>query len=494
MKRIRRRDRSLPLRLWLIVAVLAIAGSGFLAQLGMTVIVSFLEQQASDARMASVRQALGTDVSAWQSPTWQRNATASLAGMDVDAAVFTGQSAQPVFATRGARQFLDTGDRSPVDSAAAQPSPRYANPGAPVFQRIVLTSQAQGALEASQVGVVYLWFNEPPTDAPWTLLWPLSELGAFALALAIVVWLIGQPVIRPLTEMANAAESIAGGQLDVRLPPSPVYEIAEVSAALEGMSATLRESLDRQHSLENERRFFIGAVAHDLRTPLFMLRGYLQGLQRGVAATPEKAAHYLAMCQAKADELERLIADLFAYTRLEYLELEPERQSLDLGDVLRQVVEGAQSMAATKGLSLALDAPTTPAQLLGDRHLLARAVENLVDNAIRYTPPGGEVRVRWRADGANVTFSVVDSGPGIAPDDLARLFTPLYRGEASRNRQTGGAGIGLAIAQRIIVAHGGSLVAASRPEGGAVFTGTLPGLGHRATPVEAAVSAHHGDG
>ena len=492
MKRLLRRNRSLPLRLWLIVAVVAITGAGFLAQLGTTVLVSFWEQQASDARLTSVSQTLGSDTSAWQNPVWQRSAASSLASMDVDAAVFTGQSAQPVFATSGARQLLDTGDQSPMDSAA-QPS-SISSQGEPVFQRIVLTSPARDGASARQVGVAYLWFNGPPTDVPWTLLWPLTELGAFALALAIVVWLIGQPVIRPLTEMANAAESIAGGQLDVRLPRSPVYEIAEVSAALEGMSATLRESLDRQHSLENERRFFIGAVAHDLRTPLFMLRGYLQGLQHGVAATPEKAAHYLAMCQAKADELERLIADLFAYTRLEYLELEPERQPLDIGDVLRQVAEGAQPMAATKGISLALDAPTTPARLLGDRHLLARAVENLVDNAIRYTPPGGEVCVRWRADGANVTFGVADSGPGIAPDDLARLFTPLYRGEVSRSRQTGGAGIGLAIAQRIIVAHGGSLVAASRPEGGAIFTGTLPGLGHRATPAEAAVSAHHGDG
>jgi signal transduction histidine kinase len=225
-----------------------------------------------------------------------------------------------------------------------------------------------------------------------------------------------------------------------------------------------------------------------------MLRGYLQGLQRGVAATPEKAAHYLEMCQAKADELEHLVADLFAYTRLEYLELEPERQPLDLGDVLRQVVEGAQPLAATKGVTLTLDASAHPARLLGDSHLLARAVENLVDNAIRYTPPEGVVCVRWRADGArNITFSVADSGPGIAPDDLACLFKPLYRGEASRNRQTGGAGIGLAIAQRILVAHGGSLVAANRPEGGAIFTGTLPGLRQMATPAAAASAHHAGD-
>jgi signal transduction histidine kinase len=417
----------------------------------------------------------------------------SLASMDVDAAVFTGQAAQPVFATSAARRLLDTSDRFPSDSTVSQVSGGYGS-GEPSFERIVLLAPAQEGEHARQIGVAYLWFTGPPTDAPWMWLWPLTELGAFALALAIVVWLIGQPVIRPLTEMANAAENIAGGQLDVRLPRSPVYEIAEVSAALEGMTATLRASLNNQQSLESERRFFIGAVAHDLRTPLFMLRGYLQGLQRGVAATPEKAAHYLEMCQAKADELERLVADLFAFTRLEYLELEPERQPLDLGDVMRQVVEGAQPMAATKSIRLALDMSAIPAQLLGDSNLLARAVENLVDNAIRYTPPEGGVYVNWRADRAKVTFSVADTGPGIAPDDLEYLFTPLYRGEASRNRQTGGAGIGLAIARRILVAHGGSLVAANRPEGGAIFTGTLPGLPYTATPAESILSTHPAGG
>lgn len=468
-----RHQRPLPLRVWLVVAVVAITGSGFLVQLGMTALIRIWEQQASDARLTLVRQTLGTDVSAWKSPTWQRDATASLGDMDVDAAVFTGQSTQPVFATRGARQFLDTSDQSPVDSAAAQPSVT-ASPGAPVFQRIVLTSPAQGAPETRLVGVAYLWFNEPPTDAPWPLLWLVTELGAFALALAIVVWLIGQPVIRPLIEMGRAAEGIAGGNLNVRLSRSPVHEIAQVSGALEGMTATLRDSLARQEALEGERRLFIGAVAHDLRTPLFMLRGYLQGLQRGVAATPEKATHYLEMCQAKANELERLIADLFAFTRLEYLELEPECQPLDLGDVLRPVVEGAQPLAAARQITLTLDAPPAPACLVGDPHLLARAAENLIDNAIRYTPEDGAVRVQWRAADAKIIFSVADTGPGIAAHELTHLFKPMYRGESSRNRQTGGAGIGLAIAQRILTAHGGSLTAANLPEGGAIFAGTLP--------------------
>jgi signal transduction histidine kinase len=107
--------------------------------------------------------------------------------------------------------------------------------------------------------------------------------------------------------------------------------------------------------------------------------------------------------------------------------------------------------------------------------LLTRVIENLLDNALRYTPSGGQVEVSWGSDAQTRTamFVVEDTGPGLAEQDLPHLFAPLYRGEASRNRQTGGTGLGLAIARRIMHAHGGDLTAGNRPAGGAVFTGTL---------------------
>jgi signal transduction histidine kinase len=135
---------------------------------------------------------------------------------------------------------------------------------------------------------------------------------------------------------------------------------------------------------------------------------------------------------------------------------------------------GLQSLAAEKDLVVMLEGPNAPCPLVGDRHLLTRAVENLVDNALRHTPAGGEIRVSWGVEGAQFVVRVADTGPGIAAQDLPHLFTPLYRGESSRNRQTGGAGLGLAIARRILQAHGGGLTAANRATGGAVFTATLP--------------------
>jgi signal transduction histidine kinase len=141
---------------------------------------------------------------------------------------------------------------------------------------------------------------------------------------------------------------------------------------------------------------------------------------------------------------------------------------------LRHALAGARAQAQANGITLELDGSRAACRAVGDAHLLERAVENLLGNALRYTPAGGTIGVGWHQEGDRIVFTVADTGPGIAPQDLPHLFEPLYRGESSRNRQTGGAGLGLAIARRALRAHGGDLVAANRPGGGAEFTGWLP--------------------
>jgi signal transduction histidine kinase len=294
------------------------------------------------------------------------------------------------------------------------------------------------------------------------------------LTMGVVAWLTGHSVLRPLAAMRQAAHQVAAGDLEIRLPDPQLREVAAVAEAFGAMGEALRASLERQAELEQQRRLVIGAIAHDLRTPLFSLRGYLEGLERGLASTPEKAAHYLAITRQQADSLERLVADLFTFTRLDYLEETPQREPVDLAMLLGAAVESAQPRAAEKHITLVAQGP--PACVLeGDPHLLTRAVENLLDNALRHTPAGGRISVYWERAAAGYRFLVADSGPGIAPTDLPHIFDPLYRGETSRNRATGGAGLGLAIAQRILHAHGGSLTAATQPGGGAVLVGTLPG-------------------
>lgn len=151
-----------------------------------------------------------------------------------------------------------------------------------------------------------------------------------------------------------------------------------------------------------------------------------------------------------------------------------------------------QPQAEAKAVALVIDPPEAgSAWLEGDPHLLTRVLTNLLDNALRVTPPGGRVTLRWRGVGERLVFAVSDTGPGIAPHDLPHLFDPLYRADASRNRQTGGAGFGLTIARRILRAHGGDLSAANGAAGGAVLTGVLPAATPTDTaPQQAGAGAH----
>ena len=313
--------------------------------------------------------------------------------------------------------------------------------------------------------------EEPANPAA---LWAAGAAG-FAAAAALVWYGLDRWIIRPLEAMGSAARRIAEGDLDaVPLPASPVREIAETGEGFSVMVSGLGRAMERREELEEERRFFIGAIAHDLRTPLFALRGYLQGLEQGIAATPEQMAKYASVCREKSDQLDRLVSDLFVYAKTEFAQQKQEDGEADLAAVLRAAVDGIRGAAADKAISVRTEGGDGPRPIVGDAHLLERALSNLLDNAVRHAPFEGSVLVRCFSEEREVFVVVKDTGAGFSPSDLPRVFEPLYRGEASRSRDTGGAGLGLAIARRIFRAHGGELTAANAPEGGAVLTGRLP--------------------
>lgn len=303
---------------------------------------------------------------------------------------------------------------------------------------------------------------------------PVALLTVLVLTLAGIAWFLRRSIVVPLIATSDAAYRIAQGEMDISLPPSRVREVALLAESFEAMSADLRRSLEQQAKVENERRQFISAIAHDLRTPLFSLRGALEGLRKGIATTPEQQRRYLDITQAKADQLERLIADLFTFTRMEYMGETPEQTRLELAPFLRTLVDSSRPRADDKGITLVLNEATDDPVVNADAHLLTRALENILDNALRHTPQDGMIRLDLRERDTMVEIVVTDSGPGFDENDLPHLFEPLYRGEGSRNRKTGGAGLGLTIAQRIIIAHGGTLTASNAHTGGAQVTARLP--------------------
>lgn len=185
------------------------------------------------------------------------------------------------------------------------------------------------------------------TPHPMTFTPGLASITVLILLLLVVVqallvgttaWFMQRSILTPLDAIGKASKQIEQGNLHVSLPSSSTLEMAEVVSAFNAMGQALRDALARQEKLEEERRFFISAVVHDLRTPLFSLRGYLEGVEKGVADTPEMVAHYLQICRGKAEDLEHLITDLFTYTQLEYLELLPQREVVDMGVLLQKTL------------------------------------------------------------------------------------------------------------------------------------------------------------
>ncbi|MDN4602952.1 HAMP domain-containing sensor histidine kinase [Paenibacillus sp. F6_3S_P_1C] len=280
-------------------------------------------------------------------------------------------------------------------------------------------------------------------------------------------------LLKPLEKMSSAARQMASGQWEVRLPDSRITEIAEVRDGFEVMVEGLEESYRKQVELEEERRFVIAAVAHDLRTPLFALRGYLDGLEQGVAQSPEKITRYIAVCKEKSAQLDRLVEDLFTFTKMEYLESELNTKTLDLSQILRKSIESLSPQAEQKHISI-LAHLAEGCFINGDSHVLERAMNNVLENAVRYTPSGGKITVQCCNHGKKIKFTIRDTGSGFSSEELERVFEPLYRGEASRSRATGGSGLGLTISQRMMKQHGGELAVSNHPEGGAVLTGWIP--------------------
>ncbi|WP_261303321.1 sensor histidine kinase [Paenibacillus andongensis] len=346
-----------------------------------------------------------------------------------------------------------------------------------IFRSAAIESGANPARQASVVeggqllGNVLLYM---PDQGRGSVTATICAVLSAILAILFIGYQMGQVVVKPLEAMSAAAKRIAGGDLDFELPGSTVAEIADVRASFQAMGNGLRESLTRQSKLEEERRFFISAIAHDLRSPLFVLRGFLTRLERGLTDNPEKISRYITICSHKAEQLDRLVSDLFAYTKMEYMGQIQRLEQVEFNTLLSETLDDYHAIAREKQLAIVYDPPDEPCMLQGDAHLLSRAVRNVLDNALRHTPSNGTIKVKCYMEKNQISFIVEDTGPGIADQDLPHIFEPFYRGDESRNPDSGATGLGLTISRRILRAHSGDLIVQNRStSGGAIFTGWI---------------------
>lgn len=289
------------------------------------------------------------------------------------------------------------------------------------------------------------------------------------LAAAVIVAVIGSFLLatylsRPLSQLVSASRRVARGDYAQRVPTA-AGELGELTASFNEMAETLGTT-------EQRRLDLIGDVAHELRTPIASVRGYVEGLEAGVF---EPGAEAWRVLDEQTARLSRLVDDLATLWRAESHDLRVELEALDGPTLLVEAGERNRPLAAARSVSLDLG-PVAPVSVRADRTRLGQALDNLVGNAIRYTPAGGHVGLSLAGDGPSaVTISVWDDGPGLTPEQAARVFERFYRTDQSRSREAGGSGLGLTITKSLVEAMGGRIgVASEGPGHGATFTVRLP--------------------
>jgi signal transduction histidine kinase len=241
------------------------------------------------------------------------------------------------------------------------------------------------------------------------------------------------------------------------------------------MAQDLAEASAREKEAERARRDLIAAVSHDLRTPLASTRALIEAVTDGVVEDPEKQARYLASARSELEKLGRLVDDLFELSRIDAGALRLNLEEASLRDLISDTLSGFRHQAERKGVSLVGEVSDGVDPVLANPPRLQRVLYNLVSNALRHTPADGTIVLRAEPGKGMVRVEVSDTGEGIVPEDLSRVFERSFRGERSRTRiEAGdGAGLGLAIARGLIEAHGGEMSVESQPGEGARFYFTL---------------------
>jgi len=269
--------------------------------------------------------------------------------------------------------------------------------------------------------------------------------------------------------LQQGAERLARGELAARVPVSGRDEVAALAAAFNQMASRLQAAAEKQHEVEQLRTDLIAWVGHDLQTPLASIRAILEALADGVVTDPQAVQRYLATAQRAVRSLSELIDDLFQMAQLDAGGLTLDRSDNSLSDLISDTLESFSALAAGQGIALAGSVAADVDPVFMDAARIGRVLSNLVGNALRYTPKGGRVEVHASRKGQKVEVTVSDTGEGIREEDLPYIFDRFYRGEKSRNRALGGAGLGLAIARGILQAHGGEIRAESLPGQGTRF-------------------------
>jgi signal transduction histidine kinase len=290
---------------------------------------------------------------------------------------------------------------------------------------------------------------------------------------SMVGWALANTLADPLDALTRAAGELSKGELDVRVKPAGAAELRRLAETFNTMAARLQ-------SYTEELRAFVANASHELRTPLTVVKLRTEALRDGALEDPKVATQFVADIDNEVDRLVRMVNDLLDLSRIEAGLVSGQRQPINLGLIASDVHETFSIRAGREDVHLDLDVEPDLPLVLGNEDQLRRVLDNLIENAIKYTQSGDKIELTLRggSNGQTVRILVKDNGPGIAPDNLPHIFERFYRVESTRPRtlQPRGSGLGLAIAKSLIESHGGKIGASSQLGKGSTFWVELPAL------------------
>jgi signal transduction histidine kinase len=289
--------------------------------------------------------------------------------------------------------------------------------------------------------------------------------GCIAVVVALgLSYILSKRLLSPVQALTHAARQLGSGDLSQRVDVRSKNELGELADTFNSMAANLERA-------EELRKKMVADIAHELRTPLSNIKGYLEATRDGLINADDKTIRNL---DEEATLLTRLVNDLQELSLAEAGELKLEREAVDSRDLIEKAVGMMQTKAAHKNITLTAELPEQLPNVYIDTHRISQVLRNLIENAITATPEDGSVTVSAGLQDNYVEISVKDTGEGISAKDLSRIFERFYRIDKSRARATGGSGLGLTIARRLVEAHGGEVKAESEPGHGSRFSFTIP--------------------
>lgn len=279
----------------------------------------------------------------------------------------------------------------------------------------------------------------------------------------LLTYIITKRIVNPLNKLKDSANKIKEGNLDFSIDINSKDEIGELSTAFNDMRVRLKDSLEVQLQYENNRKELISNISHDLRTPITAIKGYVEGIRDGVADTPEKMNKYINTIYKKAGDADRLIEELFLYSKLDLSKQEFTFTEVNIVKYLKDSMEELQFDLEKRKMKIHFDSEIySDIYAKVDIQQLKRVIINIVDNSVKYMDKeAGEIKVVLKDEKDKVIVSFCDNGQGIAKEALPHIFDRFYRADLSRNTSTGGSGLGLSIARKIIEEHDGMMWAES---------------------------------